>query len=96
MYRKQMNKNIIIALWIAVAVIATVSISYYIYNTNTGNNEYCQSLMKQKNISNEYNCKITKEYQQDGKNYVDITVQRSNNVNDQATYSMEKETKTIK
>ncbi len=96
MYRKQMNKNIIIALWIAVAVIATVSISYYIYNTNTGNNEYCQSLMKQKNISNEYNCKITKEYQQDGKNYVDITVQRSNNVNDQATYSMEKDTKTIK
>ncbi len=91
-----MNKNIIIALWIAVAVIATVSISYYIYNTNTGNNEYCQSLMKQKNISNEYNCKITKEYQQDGKNYVDITVQRSNNVNDQATYSMEKDTKTIK
>ena len=96
MYRKQMNKNIIIARWIAVAVIATVSISYYIYNTNTGNNEYCQSLMKQKNISNEYNCKITKEYQQDGKNYVDITVQRSNNVNDQATYSMEKDTKTIK
>ena len=91
-----MNKNIIIARWIAVAVIATVSISYYIYNTNTGNNEYCQSLMKQKNISNEYNCKITKEYQQDGKNYVDITVQRSNNVNDQATYSMEKDTKTIK
>ena len=91
-----MNKNIIIALWIAVAVIATVSISYYIYNTNTGNNEYCQSLMKQKNISSDYNCKITKEYQQDGKNYLYITVERSNNVNDQATYSMEKDTKTIK
>ncbi len=96
MYKKQQNNKIIVILWVIFALAASVSVGYYLFEKVPGNNEYCKSLIKQKNISNEYNCKITKEYQQDGKNYVDITVQRSNNVNDQATYSMEKDTKTIK
>jgi|GEM_PF-6585856 len=96
MYKKQRNKKLLIILWVVIAAIAIISIGYYISNINSGNNEYCQSLRKQKEISSEYNCKITKEYKQDGKTYIDITVQRPNNTEDHATYSMEKETKIIR
>jgi hypothetical protein len=84
-------------LWVIVAVVAIGSLGYYLFNQTIGNNSYCQSLKKQKNISSDYSCKITKEYQQDGKTYIDMTVERPNkDFEDRASYTMQKDNKTIK
>lgn len=96
MYKKQRNKLIIITLWIVVAVMAFIAIGYYVFINPSRDNEYCQSVRKQKNISNEYNCKVTNEYQDGNKTYVDVTFEKPNtNPPDRVMYSIDKNTKQI-
>lgn len=96
MNKKLRFRKIITTLWIIVIILALVSVGYFIYNNTIGGSDYCQSLMKQKNISSDYTCKVVKEYQQNGKTYIDMTVDRPNkDFKDSASYTMDKETKTI-
>jgi len=97
MNNKPRIKKIVTSLWIIFTIVAVFALGYYFINKLFGENEYCQSLVKQKDISAEYSCKVTKEYQLEGKNYVDMTVERTNkDAEDRATYTMEKDTKTIR
>ena len=97
MNKKLRFRKIITTLWIIVIILALVSVGYFIYNNTIGGSNYCQSLMKQKNISSDYTCKVVKEYQQNGKTYIDMTVDRPNkDFKDSASYTMDKETKTIR
>ena len=84
-------------MWIVIIILTVVGLGYFIYNNTIGASDYCQSLMKQQKISSDYSCKVVKEYQQDGKTYIDMTVERPNkDFKDSASYTMDKETKTIR
>lgn len=88
--------RVITILSIVFAVTTAMVFGYYIYNKAFGENEYCQSLRKQKNISLDYNCTLGDEYIENGKTYIYIKIERPNkNFIDYSRYTMEKESKKI-